>query len=89
MPICEDEAGFAGMIGVALNGVAFYGGESSTGSLDDELLTLDQGQGHSAGGSKEYHYHGEPTKFTNYSTGLLVILFTAAELNLLKPSKAE
>ncbi|SMF28990.1 YHYH protein [Pseudobacteriovorax antillogorgiicola] len=72
--LSSPQEGFAGMVGVALNGIAFYGGESSTGSLDDELLTLDLGQGHSAGGSKQYHYHAEPTKFTDYSKSLLGVM---------------
>lgn len=72
--LSEPAEGFPGHVGVALNGVVFYGGESSTGALDDELLTLDLGQGHSAGGSKQYHYHAEPTKFTDYATSLLGVM---------------
>ncbi|SMF42491.1 YHYH protein [Pseudobacteriovorax antillogorgiicola] len=65
---------FAGVVGIALNGVAMYSGESSTGSLDDELSTLDAGMGHSTGGGYIYHYHGEPRKFESYETSLLGVM---------------
>ena len=63
-----------GACGVAVNGVVFYQGSSSTGSLDDELETMDNGNGHVAGGSLQYHYHGTPLYVEDYQTALLGIM---------------
>ncbi len=62
-------------IGVAVNGVVFFGGEASSGNtLSSELTTFDSAQGHPTGGEKIYHYHAEPKYISNYETGLVGIM---------------
>jgi len=74
-PTTDDPAvNVPGACGVAVNGVVFYQGSSSTGSLDDELQTMDNGNGHVSGGSLQYHYHGSPLYVDDHETSLLGIM---------------
>lgn len=66
---------FAGAIGISVDGVVFFKGQTSTSSsLSTEWSTFDTANAHPNGGDKIYHYHGEPAKITDYETSLVGIL---------------
>ena len=62
---------YAGAVGVSVNGVVMFKGQTSTSaSLSTELSTFDGAQGHPNGGQFVYHYHNENAYLTNYQTSL-------------------
>ncbi|MEX0288590.1 MAG: YHYH protein [Flavobacteriaceae bacterium] len=61
-----------GAIGISVSGAAIFNDQEGNGALGDAIVSLDYTGGHI--GPAEYHYHLEPTAFSEDDTNLIGIL---------------
>lgn len=61
-----------GAIGIAVSGAAIFNDQEATGALDEAAVSLDYTGGHI--GPAEYHYHLEPTAWSEDDEELIGIL---------------